>query len=395
MKRKSILYFIVIWACATLLLTTESIAQCLPYLNQTPPDNIPLRLVPDSLAATNDWQYHGTPSFSPDGTEMYYAIYRYNPGRMEIWFTQCVNGGWISPQKAPFSNDNYENNNPYFSRNKDTLYFLSARSNGLIFRVTRTNGVWSSPVALNLIFPSGYSTGWQFSIADNGNIYAELSFRDNEDIYVWRFVNGQYQSPQKLTAICSPELDFTPYIDPEERFIIFSSRRPGGFGNTDIYISKKNPDDTWSSPINLGHEINSGDVISPIISRDGKYFFFDAWVPGALGGNPYWMDAQAIFNLITDVKGEYSEPTGFNLFQNYPNPFNPSTTIKYELKTPAHVKLNITNILGEAVFIAIDEKKDAGVYEYSFNAANLTSGIYFCQLTAGSNQKIKKMILLR
>ncbi|NTW77650.1 MAG: T9SS type A sorting domain-containing protein [Syntrophaceae bacterium] len=70
-------------------------------------------------------------------------------------------------------------------------------------------------------------------------------------------------------------------------------------------------------------------------------------------------------------------------------------TIKYEIKTQSHVKLNITNIVGEIVFNAVDEMKDAGVYEYHFNAANLSSGIYFYQLTAGNYQDVKKMILLR
>jgi len=301
MEKKKVLRFIVLMATAILLFTTYSLSQCLPYLGQTPPGNIPVRLVPDSLAANKDWQYHGTPSFSPDGTEMYYAIYRYNPGRVEIWFTECVNGKWNSPKKAPFSNNSYDNNNPYFSRHNDTLYFFSGRSNGFIYRVTRTNGVWSSPVALNLRIPAGYSYGFQFSMADNGNLYSELSKNGQEDIFLWRFVNGQYQSPEKLTRICSAELDFTPFIDPEERFIIFSSRRPGGFGNTDMYISKRNPDDTWSSPVNLGKAINSGDAISPIISRDGKYFFFDAWVPGALGGNPYWVNANVVTDMIQDT----------------------------------------------------------------------------------------------
>jgi uncharacterized protein (TIGR02145 family) len=108
------------------------------------------------------------------------------------------------------------------------------------------------------------------------------------------------------------------------------------------------------------------------------------------------LSVRCIKNAVeTEVKDERFQPTGFNLFQNYPNPFNPSTTIKYEIKTQSHVKLNITNIVGEIVFNAVDEMKDAGVYEYHFNAANLSSGIYFYQLTAGNYQDVKKMILLR
>lgn len=395
MKKASITRNLFIIAMTVLIISINSKAQSKPYLGQTPPGNTPVRLVPDSLAANSEWQYHGTPTFSPDGNEMYYAIYRFNPGRIEIWYTEYVDGKWVASKRAPFSPTSYGNNNPYFL-NKDTLFFLSPRSNGFIFKVTRTNGVWSTPIALNLNIPIGYTTGWQFSIADNGNLYTELTSKNgSEDLYLWRFDNGSYQAPEKLTAICSAQLDFTPYIDPAERFIIFASRRPGGFGNTDLYISKKNSDNTWAAPINLGKEINTGDVISPIISRDGKYFFYEAWMPNAAGGNPYWMDANVIYNLITDIKNEQSNPTGYNLFQNYPNPFNPSTTIKYALNTQSHVKLNITNVLGEIVSEAINEVQEAGMHQYNFNAANLSSGIYFFQLVAGNYREVKKMVLLR
>ena len=100
-------------------------------------------------------------------------------------------------------------------------------------------------------------------------------------------------------------------------------------------------------------------------------------------------------DVVDDVKDEHSQPTGYNLFQNYPNPFNPSTTIMYTLKIQSHVKLSIINILGETVVKAVDEIKEAGAHEYFFNASDLTSGIYFCQLTTGDFLETKKMILLR
>jgi len=97
----------------------------------------------------------------------------------------------------------------------------------------------------------------------------------------------------------------------------------------------------------------------------------------------------------TDIIEREELPNKYGLFQNYPNPFNPSTSIKYEVKEKSNVKLSISNILGENVFNAVDEIKEAGVYEYIFNAANLSSGIYFYQLNAGNFRDIKKMVLLR
>jgi len=90
-------------------------------------------------------------------------------------------------------------------------------------------------------------------------------------------------------------------------------------------------------------------------------------------------------------------PTSFSLKQNYPNPFNPSTIIEYELPVSGNVALKIFNVLGAEVAVLINEEKSAGSYEYEFSSENfnLTSGIYFYQLTAGNFAQTKKMVLLR
>ena len=85
----------------------------------------------------------------------------------------------------------------------------------------------------------------------------------------------------------------------------------------------------------------------------------------------------------------------FQLFQNYPNPFNPSTIIKFELKEDSHVSLSIYNIIGQKVSELINSQLSAGVYNILFNADNLSSGIYFYELKAGSYSSIKKMELLK
>lgn len=88
-------------------------------------------------------------------------------------------------------------------------------------------------------------------------------------------------------------------------------------------------------------------------------------------------------------------PTEFSISQNYPNPFNPSTSIKYQIPVEGIVTLKIFNILGEEVNALINKEKPAGVYELTWNAENLPSGVYFYQLQAGNFVETKKMILLR
>jgi len=88
-------------------------------------------------------------------------------------------------------------------------------------------------------------------------------------------------------------------------------------------------------------------------------------------------------------------PENFNLNQNYPNPFNPGTTIEFSIYKDSNVKLSIYNLLGQKLFTLIDKTMGAGVHNVQFNAANLSSGVYFYKLTVGNISKVMKMDLLK
>ena len=88
-------------------------------------------------------------------------------------------------------------------------------------------------------------------------------------------------------------------------------------------------------------------------------------------------------------------PEKYELAQNYPNPFNPVTTIQYSLPQRSNVTLKIYDVLGKEIAVLVNEEKDRGVYNVSFDASHLSSGVYFYRLQAGSFGSTKKMILLR
>ena len=85
----------------------------------------------------------------------------------------------------------------------------------------------------------------------------------------------------------------------------------------------------------------------------------------------------------------------FKLLQNYPNPFNPTTRIKYQIHESGLVTLKIYDVLGREVKTVVNEFKPSGKYEVELNVNELSSGVYFYQLKAGSFVKTNKMILLR
>jgi hypothetical protein len=81
--------------------------------------------------------------------------------------------------------------------------------------------------------------------------------------------------------------------------------------------------------------------------------------------------------------------------QNYPNPFNPTTTISYRLPTAGFVTLKVFDVLGREVATLVNEVNAPGEHVVQLEANNLSSGVYYYRLSAGSSIQTKKMILIR
>lgn len=98
----------------------------------------------------------------------------------------------------------------------------------------------------------------------------------------------------------------------------------------------------------------------------------------------------------TKVDDENSNPESFELYQNYPNPFNPSTTIQYRLdKQESFVKLSIFNNNGELVEKIFEGIQTTGTHSFSWNAANYSSGNYFCGLNVDGLLKSIKLSYIK
>lgn len=93
--------------------------------------------------------------------------------------------------------------------------------------------------------------------------------------------------------------------------------------------------------------------------------------------------------------GQNAAPAGFRLEQNYPNPFNPVTSIRFVLSEPGRVSLQVYNMRGEQVTSLVDGSLPAGEQSVRFDAAGLTSGVYFYRLVADGHTAAGKMLLIR
>jgi photosystem II stability/assembly factor-like uncharacterized protein len=102
------------------------------------------------------------------------------------------------------------------------------------------------------------------------------------------------------------------------------------------------------------------------------------------------------FGTPTGVQPENNLPENFRVSQNYPNPFNPSTVIEYQLPKSSMVTLKVYNTLGQEVASLVNGLVNAGTHKAQFNAAGLSSGIYYYVIKAGENfVQSKKMILIK
>jgi hypothetical protein len=116
--------------------------------------------------------------------------------------------------------------------------------------------------------------------------------------------------------------------------------------------------------------------------------------------------------LVMDPSGiepDHNVPIGFILYQNFPNPFNPITKIKFSIPSSrlnpslyqgeghreSMVTLKVYDVQGKVVTTLISEQLPAGDYETTFNAKNLSSGIYYYQLKVGNHSSTKKMVILK
>lgn len=102
-------------------------------------------------------------------------------------------------------------------------------------------------------------------------------------------------------------------------------------------------------------------------------------------------------DVVTSVNQVSSRvPDAFKMEQNYPNPFNPSTTIRFELTRASKVTLKVFNVIGQEVATLLNDVREAGSHEVTFNANALSSGVYFYRLSTSTGLlDTKKMVLLK
>jgi Tol biopolymer transport system component len=281
-------------SCASSVSQRSSSSDVLALLST--PDTIP-QVFAKGIIST-PVRREGAIAFAPDMHQIYFTTS--DSTGVAIMEMSYVDEKWQQPKLWAHSNM-ATSSEAFVTPDGKHLYFISnrhapdAKGSGRIWRSAKVNGAWSSPKMLEWN-PNTDKGIWFPSVSDKGTIFfgAYLDSIGNygkSDLYMY--------SSGKITnlgdVINSPGEEWDPYISPDESYLLFESDRPGGYGNTDIYISFKTKEG-WGKPINLGSTINTNAYeVAARVSPDGRYIFFDR--PFKKEQDIHWMKATVIERL--------------------------------------------------------------------------------------------------
>jgi outer membrane protein OmpA-like peptidoglycan-associated protein len=204
------------------------------------------------------------------------ATFHWSSGRYEeaLKLKQSINGDIIGVDQAT----------------RDLVYqSIDLSSKGK--RITEKIDFQELPNPINLFeaqyFPSLAADG---TIVFTGRVKSRNGF--NENLYISRSDRNKWVKPESLSESINTERynEGTASIAADGFSIVFTGcNRPEGLGSCDLYISY-NRDGQWIEPENLGKEVNSEYWESqPSLSQDGRRLYFVSRRPGGFGGQDLWV----------------------------------------------------------------------------------------------------------
>lgn len=224
------------------------------------------------------------PSLSSSGDELFMSSFGSDFGSQTILIARGGQGGWAPPEVAPFSGS-HSDRSPFVLPDDSGILFASTRplpgggeDTGTynLWSVSRdADGGWGEPEPLSSV--SSDAADYQPSQARDGTLVFTSQRGGNQDLYLAGWTGGEWGEPEPLGPPVNTEGDeMSAFLDPEGRYIIFSSSSPreGQVGNDDLYVSHFR-DEAWTEPRNLGQPINSfANEYGAFVSPDGQYLYF-------------------------------------------------------------------------------------------------------------------------
>jgi hypothetical protein len=271
-------------------LSSQTIPPDSLYLGQNPPGNTPQIFAPGIISLPGRSEY-GI-SISPAGDEMLFALGNWPDKRTMIM--KYENNHWTSPDTISFSTTRSAEEAIYSPDGTRVYYYAYSPPNpvggsDLCYSVKIGSG-WGDPINLGTPLNTSQDEYHPCVVADSSVYFENV----NGKICYSKFQNGNFLPRIMLPALFNdPNMAWgNPYVSPDESYFIFNSSRPSGFGSTDLYISYKKTDGTWTNPKNLGNIINTATAeCGSEITDDNLYMTYVS------DNDIYWVGSDFIDSL--------------------------------------------------------------------------------------------------
>ncbi|MFK8060656.1 MAG: TolB family protein [Polaribacter sp.] len=249
------------------------------YFNLPKPSLIPQTFNPKILDLKGSFKFNVEIKTC---NEIYFTTIK---GQENIYFSKKEKNKWSEPKITSFSSTKYSDADPFLTKNGNSIYFISKRPTHKndknldwnIWVANRINDKWSEPKPLPNPINLDDSNEYFFSISDKGNVFFSSNRKGGNgsfDIYTAKIIGENKFSEAKNVGkpISTEKYEFDPYISPDESVIIFSINEKG---NSSLYFSKKDHNNNWTEPKNLGDQINlTRQDFAPSLSAGGKFLFY-------------------------------------------------------------------------------------------------------------------------
>lgn len=279
-----------------------------PYFGQPTPGTTPARFAP-GIVSTDAIELNGV--FTPDGREFFFT--RLIDGVDIMHHSVFEDGEWSTPRPLLVYPGGARAVAVDMSVSPDgqELYFLGQHPHAYapedpgydLWVSRRVDGAWSTAQVVPPPVSTSAAEFYPVVVAD-GSLYFSSDRAGGlggSDIYrAQRLPDGSFAEPVNLGPPVNTEFgEGDTFVAPDESYLIVASRRPGGFGQGDLYVSFRQEDGGWGEPINLGASINTDQTeFCPMVTPDGKYLFFSrrwgATWEETTAGDVYWVDARVL-----------------------------------------------------------------------------------------------------
>jgi Tol biopolymer transport system component len=244
-------------------------------------------------------------------------------GEYSLLLLEDRKGRWQPPKEVRFFDDDSQVWDFTLAPSGDRIYFTSNKEvpgakESNIWSIKLVGDDWRNPELLGKAVNTDWFDGYP-SITKAGDLYFfRVDPNDHSDCRLYVAPadgKGSLRPAVRLSFPAKgPSRDYDPFVSADGTYLIFSSNRPEGFGEGDLYISFRKSSGEWGKAINLGPKVNSAQEDNRAsITSDGRYFFFTSTrentpklppgvpparsMPGKGSRDIYWMTTDFIEEL--------------------------------------------------------------------------------------------------